>query len=323
MGAGQRRTTEIARGLFAVRYVGADDSEQPPLVRITVEPDSEAHVDMLLHPDHEEGVLTHPGTCLIVRAMMPGTLAVEVEPRNNNGSIAATINIEPLTQGEAVASAPRGSRQPAARRIGAATEDIRILGHIAGIGDVYANANEWLAGPTAPSRIEGISIEWPTKPEGVDIRYSVKTAQPLNISGRILDLGAFAGTRGRAMPLTNVMLELSGPDALLYQFAVEGLFLGAPVMHMSGERVVLSGPTGREPLVGLRVVLEEAGAQNDQMRQTSRVAQTSQATQTSRARPTSQKNQSPQQPAPAVSAPTSSSGRVRVFRSRPKDKPAT
>ena len=44
MGAGQRRTTEIARGLFAVRYVGADDTVQPPLVKITVEPDSQAFV---------------------------------------------------------------------------------------------------------------------------------------------------------------------------------------------------------------------------------------------------------------------------------------
>ena len=177
------------------------------------------------------------------------------------------------------------------------------LGHIAGIGDVHANANEWLAGPTAPSRIEGISIEWPTKPEGVDIRYSVKTAQPVNISGRIVDLGAFAGTRGRAMPLTNVMLELSGPDASLYQFSVEGLFLGAPAMRVSGERVVLSGPTGREPLVGLRVALEEAGAQNNQMRQTSRVAQSSQATQASRALPPNQKNQSSHSRPAAPSVP--------------------
>ena len=60
------------------------------------------------------------------------------------------------------------------------------------------------------------------------------------------------------MALTTLMLELSGPDALLYQFSVEALFLGAPVMHVSGERVVLSGPTGREPLVGLRVSLHEA-----------------------------------------------------------------
>ena len=311
MGAGQRRTTEIARGLFAVRYVGADDSEQPPLVRITVEPDSEAHVDVLLHPDHEEGVLTHPGTCLIVRAMMPGTLAVEVEPRNNDGSIAATINIEPLTQGEAVASAPRGLRQPAARRIGGATDDIRVLGHIAGIGDVYANPNEWLAGPTAPSRIEGIAIEWPTKPEGVDIRYSVKTAQPVNISGRIVDLGAFAGTRGRAMPLTNVMLELSGPDAWLYRLSVEALFLGSPVMQESGERVVLSGPTSREPLVGLRVAIAEAAIENNQ------VGQPKQASEIN------PKSQAPRQQTPAVSAPARSTSRVRVFRSRPKEKPTT
>ncbi len=314
MGSGQRRTTEIARGLFAVRYVGADDSEHPPLVKITAEPDSEVHVDVILHPDHEEPVLSRPGTCLIVRAMMPGTLAIEVEPSRTDGSIAATVNIEPLLQGEAVASPTRGSHQPVGQRAGGLAGDIRVLGHIAGIGDVYGNANEWLAGPTAPSRNEGISIEWPTKPEGVDIRYSVKTAQPLNISGRIVDLGAFAGTRGRAMPLTNLMLELSGPDASVYQFSVEALFLGAPVMQASGERVVLSGPTGREPLVGLRVALEEPGTQNNQ---------NNQVTQASQVHRTNQKNQAQRQPTPAASGPARSSGRVRVFRSRPKDRPAT
>src|ERR1700678_896166 len=252
MGVAQRRTTEIARGLFAVRYVGADDSAQPPLVKITAEPDSEAYVDVILHPDHDEAVLSHPGTCLIVRAMRPGVLAIEVEPSRINGSIAATVNIEPLIQREAVAAAARPSQQSTKRPASVPAAHIRLLGHIAGIGDVYANANEWLAGPTAPSRIEGISIEWPTKPEGIDIRYSVKTAQPLNISGRIVDLGAFVGTRGRAMALTGLMLELSGPDAPLYQISAEALFLGSPVMRESGERVVVSGPTGREPLVGLR-----------------------------------------------------------------------
>jgi hypothetical protein len=305
MGAGQRRTTEIARGLFAVRYVGADDSERPPLVKITAEPDSEADVDVILHPDHEEPVLVRPGTCLIVRVMRPGMLAIEVEPSRPNGSIAATVNIEPLIQGEAIASSTRSPAQSGAPRAGGLADDIRVHGHIAGIGDVYANANEWLAGPTAPSRIEGISIEWPTKPEGVDIRYSVKTAQPLNISGRIVDLGAFAGTRGRAMALTTLMLELSGPDALLYQFSVEALFLGAAVMHVSGERIVLSGPTGREPLVGLRVALQEMSNQKDQAPQDIR------------------KSPTQRQPTPAAQRPVRSSGRVRVFRSRPKDKPAT
>ena len=44
MGAGQRRTTEIARGLFAVRYVGADDAAQPPHVKISVDPECEPYI---------------------------------------------------------------------------------------------------------------------------------------------------------------------------------------------------------------------------------------------------------------------------------------
>lgn len=311
MGVSQRRTTEIARGLFAVRYVGADDSEQPPLVKITAEPDSEADVDVILHPDHEEPVLSHPGTCLIVRAMRPGMLAIEVEPGRPNGSIAATVNIEPLIQGAAVASSTRSQPQSGARRAGGLGNDIRVLGHIAGIGDVHANANEWLGGPTAPSRIEGISIEWPTKPEGIDLRYSVKTGQPLNISGRIVEHGAFAGTRGRAMPLTTLTLELSGPSAGLYQFSVEALFLGAPVMRASGERVVVSGPTGREPLVGLRVAIDEANNQPDRLRSNPAVHQTS------------QKETVPRSVSGSAQSPARPSGRVRVFRSRPKQKPAT
>lgn len=57
MGASQRRITEIGRGLFAARHVGADDTARPPLVKITVEPGSQAYVDLILHPDHEEPVL--------------------------------------------------------------------------------------------------------------------------------------------------------------------------------------------------------------------------------------------------------------------------
>ena len=120
---------------------------------------------------------------------------------------------------------------------------------------------------------------------GVDIRYSVKTAQPLDISGRNLDLGAFAGTRGRAMALTGLMLELTGPDASLYRFSAEALFLGSPVMRVSGERVVVSGPTGREPLVGLRVGLQEANSQNDQVAQAQAGAKQSEKPTTTTFRP--------------------------------------
>ena len=132
MGAGQRRTTEIARGLFAVRYVGADDSAQPPIVKVTAEPNSEAHVDVILHPDHEEPVLLASGNMPHCAGDAPGMLAIEVEPSRPNGSIAATVNIEPLIQGEAIASATGRRNSLAARRVGGPPADIRVLGHIAG-----------------------------------------------------------------------------------------------------------------------------------------------------------------------------------------------
>jgi hypothetical protein len=77
---------------------------------------------------------------------------------------------------------------------------------------------------------------------------------------RMANLGAFAGTRGRAMPIFGVSFEMTGKGASKYQFYVEAIFLGSPMMQLSGQRVVLLGPTGREPLVGLRIGVEEVGA---------------------------------------------------------------
>lgn len=58
------------------------------------------------------------------------------------------------------------------------------------------------------------------------------------------------------MPIVGVMLELSGKAAAAVQFVVDALFLGAPTTHMVGRHIIISGPTGREPLVGLRLALQ-------------------------------------------------------------------
>ena len=71
-----------------------------------------------------------------------------------------------------------------------------------------------------------------------------------------MGVGSFAGTRGRTIPIVSVLLEMSGAAAFNLQFAVEAVFLGAPIKRSTGKRVVVSGPTGREPLVGLRINIE-------------------------------------------------------------------
>jgi hypothetical protein len=158
------------------------------------------------------------------------------------------------------------------------------------MGDTTVGPNMWIAGPASPSRIEGIALDWADRPEGVEIRYAVQFLKGQAGSGKMVSLGAFAGTRGRAMPLTGVVLEMAGNNE--YEFVAEALFLNAPTLRAIGQRVVLSGPTGREPLVGLRIAIERADRE---------IAASSKSA----------------PPAKPASKPAGSS-RVRVFRSRPR-----
>jgi hypothetical protein len=281
----QQKTVEITRGLFLIRYAAAEDEGRAPVVKVIPDPASEQNITFVLHPDHKEAVLWQPDTCLVVRAMTQGKLSIEVSPVQENGPVAATVRIEPLSQGQPTSMPAQSSRSV---RRSVDWEDFRVLGHVASIGDVVVNAGDWLAGPSAPSRIEGISMAWPGKANDIEIRYSVKTARPQTGSERATALGSFAGTRGKALPIVGLTLEMSGPDAANVQFAVDALFLGSPLMRATGKLIVLSGPTGREPLVGLRVGLEHDGA-----------------------------NARPQPSRPATEA-VRPAGRVRVFRSRPR-----
>jgi hypothetical protein len=248
----QQQTVTVDRGLFLVRYAAAEDQEQPPTVKLSADPASNGNVSFVLLPDHDEPILWQPETCLVVRTLAAAKLAVHVQPRRKGGSTAATIRIEPISQGTATASMHASVSNRAAFDL----TSFRVLGHLTRVGDVIAKSDEWLAGPSAPARIEGIKLEWPDSPPGVTIRYGVKTARPQPVSGRIMDMGGFAGTRGKAMPIVGATFEISGPAAEKFALSAHAIFLGSPVARATGKRLVLAGPTGREPLVGLRLILQ-------------------------------------------------------------------
>lgn len=252
--ARQTKAIDVERGLLLVRYATADSGGRPPRVEIAVNPKHRRNIELVLDPEQSEAVLWKPGACLVVRAIRPGQLLVEVTPSEVGGSTAATVKLESLTQGEPETTS--WSQTTTDEGFGG----LSVLGHVAGIGDVLVQADEWIAGPQAPARVEGLSIVWPGKPEGIDIFYSVKLARPHAASGRTMGLGDYAGTRGRALPVIGVTIELSGPGAADFQLVGEAAFLGAPLLRMIGTRIAVSGPTGREPLVGIKLRLDEIGA---------------------------------------------------------------
>jgi hypothetical protein len=241
----QIKTVELDRGLFLVQYQAADDLHAPPRVVVAPAPGSERAVEFVLHPDAVEPTLWQPETALVVRAGASARLQVRVVASRPQGSRAATVRVEPIRPGQPIR--PIESPAPAS-----AAEGMRVVAHVAGIGDVAVGADSWIAGPVAPSRIEGLVIQWPGKPDNLNIRYAVRF--PGQQDGQMVPLGAFAGTRGRALPITALILEVTGRADV--QFVAEALFLNAPILKVKGTRIAVAGPTGREPMIGLRINLE-------------------------------------------------------------------
>lgn len=284
--AEQQQVVDLDRGLFWIRYQGADDEVSPPSVQVSAAPGHEDNVELILHPDADDAVLWQPGSSLAVRIAERARLHVTVTAQRANGSRAASVKVETITQG--------ARRRPASPRQGKSGH-LEILGHVAGMGDVVVGPNDWIAGPTTPARIEGISLAWYDKPGDVNVRYAVKSPGQVG-NPRLVDLATFSGTRGRALPVTGLVLELSGRGAPHFQFVVEALFLSSPTVRAVGQKVLLAGPTGREPLVGLRMEIQE----------TDKFEAAAPAQLSATARPAS-----------------SSTNRVRVFRSKPKqDEPS-
>lgn len=261
----QSKVVDVDKGLVIVRYATATDEVRPPKIEVLVNPKDERHIEIISNPLHSEAVLWQPGASLVVRAMRPGKLFVEVIPIDDDGSTAATVKVEMLSQGETSEARLEPPATGAVVGIGYGPgaksnvdlDHLKIIGHVAGIGDVTARADEWVAGPSAPARIEGLSIVWPGKPDDLDIRYCVKLARPHAVSGRMMGLGGYAGTRGRALPIVGIRLEMLGAAASSFRLVSEAAFLGAPIARTSGKQIEMSGPTGREPLVGFRLRLDE------------------------------------------------------------------
>ncbi|WP_229196118.1 hypothetical protein [Bradyrhizobium acaciae] len=315
----QQKTIDLARGLFLVRYNGAEDKTSPPVVRVYADRASLNNCNIITGPDVVNGTLFAPESALVVSVARPSRLIVEVTAGRAGGSTAANIKIEPLTQGHQAqgqhaqgqqfqGQQPKG--QPAGQPFdtfeadagldGAGVgelSDLKLLAHVAGLGDVTVGTNTWIAGPSAPARIEGISLDWPNKPHDLDLQYAVKFARPQRGDNQFVPLGTFAGTRGRALAITGFSLEATGPSVDRYLISAETIFLGAPALRVTGNRIVVSGPSGREPLVGLKLNLEERRVQAAPLA------------------PQQPRRAEPVNPAPRLGG-ARLEGRVRVFRSR-------
>jgi hypothetical protein len=251
-------TMIVGIGLYVLRYVSAGAADDYPFVAVRLSPNDGHGISLMSMPGGSVDGLEAPGDCLVVRAERPGALSLTVAATQANGSLDSELRLERI--GAASDAPSRRPTPPTIRTVAARTEPkVSVLAHVSRRGDVVSEQGEWICGPDLPIPIEGLEIQWPDKPSGVDIRYTVAVSRSNQM--RVLEgtVGQFAGTRGKATPIVGFDLALSGPGASDYELRAAALFLGAPIAAKSGSELTFMGPTGREPLVGVRVAIALVG----------------------------------------------------------------
>jgi hypothetical protein len=248
------RTIRVSQGLFVLRYVTSKAGLNAPLLEVSAAASSGVE---LIFPHGGAGArLATPGDAMVVRAARDSLISIAVTPSHRHGSCDAELVLERVstTLSNEVAVVAPTVQEP---RRPAAVEDIRILAHVARRGDIIVPAGQWICGPDLPMAIEGLEIRWPSRPAGVEI---IAKASHLRGGAGMIERGAdgFLGTRGKASPLTSLVLSLQGPGSDDLTLRCDALFLGLPVMTVSGRSCVLRGTSGTEPLVGLRLSVASA-----------------------------------------------------------------
>jgi hypothetical protein len=255
----KQKSFALPRGLYVLRYETAADPTQPPLVTVVCEA---GRNEVILHPDQSRPTMSVPGQALVIRAAETGNVQVEISSSGHSGTLDATLKFEPIKRDSGTPAGLQPYRMGAANEGGSAVPvPIQLLGHVSRLGDVMVGPDEWLGGPSSPARVEGFLVRWPGRPADVQLAYAATISGQRPGEARVVEVDEFAGTRGRARPITAVAMELSGAGARGYQLQVEALFLGAPVRKFTGQSIAATGPTGREPLVGLRLSMSSGSAQ--------------------------------------------------------------
>jgi hypothetical protein len=297
----EKRDLRIPRGVVVVRYTNSNAKQTPPRIVLTAQNGSDAELVGLTF--HTQQVLARPGNAVVVRAQRDTAITIEVIPAEDDGSLDAEIHMERITS-----HLPQEKRvEPAALAPVQmeALQDFQILAHVARHGDVVVGSGEWICGPRVPMSIEGLEVRLGRLAAGLDILVSGEARLRRPLTFPAASAGSFVGTRGRAAPLTALTFSLIGRSAASYQLCVDALFLGAPIASKVGNSIELSGPTGTEPLVGIRLALQElqhAGARPLTARPVTTIAP----------RPSSE--MMPEVAAPTKRVANGSTGRVRVFR---------
>jgi hypothetical protein len=243
-------TLFVGRGLYVLRYEKGGTSQDAPTAFVSPAGGFESVLDILGVPGAPQGRLDGPGDALIVRAADAATIRIGVRRKSPQGSLEAALRLESVGNlGASATVAQTPARVAAPERLAGGA---LYLAHAARRGDVTVRPGEWVGGPDAPTKIEGLEFFETGLPD-VEIEARTIGPDPGAAWSPWTRSGGFLGTRGRNLPLAGLRLRLMGEGARRYLISADALFLGSPIVTECGRSVELLSASARDPLVGLRI----------------------------------------------------------------------
>lgn len=249
------RIAALEVGMYIFRLITdpAPNTANKIFLSLNQSPIGKGAVDFFPGEGVTRNTLFRSGDCVVVRVKggPAGVLITEYKPEGETRSIQLRI--------DRIDANPKPAEQKPERPVAPSAQNItlKLLGHIERRGDVSVT-DDWLGEPTSTARIEGFSIDWADKPKGVELAYLCRTgkgAEPI-----VAMSGQYAGTRRQAKPITAVAFTLTGTDAADYELSGQAAFAGQTPVTISSDKE-LSGPSGTEQLVALRIVVQHKAAQ--------------------------------------------------------------
>lgn len=261
------RLAMLTPGMYIFRYASKHDAKRPTPVTLQAAPMGRGNVDFFPAEGIVRNTLYKLGDCVITRVKghEAGVLIAEYHACIDSAPVKpALVRIDQIDtsenfQDQKVNSPTKHKHRPAAGNLDLETQvshpknndqvTLRLMGHIERHGDVVVT-NGWLGNPQGNARIEGFAIEWESRPEDVDLVYTCRSEaigqMPAVFSGH------FAGTRGKASPITAISFALTGSKAIHYTLSGQAIFAGCPPVAIEPQKK-LSGHQGTEQLVAINV----------------------------------------------------------------------
>jgi len=242
----------VERGLYTLTYrwepIFGLPGAMPPIATVAPGPGSENDIRVVSAPGDEPGILDAPGKGLVVVAERDGLLALTMRAAAPGGTVTANLDLRKVEAARPVLAPATDAKR---EELPAGIAEFLVCAHVSMRGDVAAYRGDWLCGPKAPGRIEGMEV----RATGGDLplEYQVATNGRGLVWSNWMGVGAYAGTKGRALPLVGVRVRLKESSAAGLVLKAEALFLGSSVISRTGRDVELIGPSPLDPLVGLRL----------------------------------------------------------------------